>query len=87
MISSETLHLWRAAPPRHPSGFKLAPDQHHSPPPDRSVLGVFWGIFPENPVFTSVGETRDFAKRKTGQFGAVWIEDLRSACGAGSDEG
>ena len=38
-------------------------------------LRGFGGLFPEVPVLASESGTDSFIERKTGLFGAVWIED------------
>ena len=54
---------------------------------DRPEWTVFRCVILGNPVLTSIGETGGFAREKTGLFSAIWIEDLRLPCGAGSGGG
>jgi hypothetical protein len=47
------------------------------PESDRPVSGVLGCSFQKNPVLTTDWEIGYFTKRKTGLFGALWIDDLR----------
>ena len=59
------------------NGARHGPGLPLSPAPDRPVSGISGQGFPGNPDLTSDGETGGFARRKTGLFGAVWMEYLR----------
>jgi len=63
------------------------PGLHHFRFPTGQFRGFSGRFFPGNFIVTPDAETERFAKRKTGQYGAVWIEDLRLPWGAGGGEG
>jgi len=76
-------HLQEAAPPRSSSGPVMTPDCPVSNDPDRPVSGIFRPCLFRKLHLTPERETGQFAKRKTGLFRAVWIEDLQPPLSAG----
>ena len=64
-----------SCPQKCQSGGIPAPDCQEPEFFNRPVKRVFWGYFSKVPVLGIIRDSGDFARDKTGLFGAVWIED------------
>jgi len=62
--------------PLNPSGSKFAPDCPIYSYPTGLFHLFSCTFFPETLLLASYGETGGFEAKKTGLFGAVWIEDI-----------
>ena len=68
-------------PEKEPSKVKMGSISRKCCSVDRSVWRVFGTIFSDVPVGGSELEMGHFNGRKTGLFGAVWIEDQKQGYG------